>query len=85
MSKLCTGDTLTIPATVIHAVDLGGDEANYCLELPGGHTTWVRETVLAGVLDLGDDEGKAADGPPETKAVPAPPARKGGRKAAVSA
>ena len=82
---ISTGDTLTISAKVLHAVDLGGGETNYCLELPSGRTTWVLASQLDGVtvgeaVEAPDLESvgtaKAATEAPETKVVDAPPARK---------
>lgn len=71
---LSTGDTLTISAKVLHVVDLGGGETNYCLELPSGRTAWVLASQLDGVTV--DNAEKAATEAPETKVVDGPPAAK---------
>jgi hypothetical protein len=80
---LSTGDTLTIEATVLHVVDLGGGETNYCLELPSGRTTWVLASQLDGVSV--EDEPKAPTEAPETKVVTGPPARKAPARKRASA
>lgn len=76
MAPLRSGAELTIPAKVLHAVDLGGEETNYCLELPSGRTVWILASQLEGVIDDQDDDEKSVPDAPETKHVPGPPSKK---------
>lgn len=76
------GDTLTIDAKVLHVVDLGGGETNYCLELPSGHTTWVLGSQLG--VDQEEEAEKSVPGPPDTKSVPGPDQVKGPAKKAAA-
>ena len=75
---LHTGDTLTIEATVVHVVALGGGETNYCLALPSGRTTWVLASQLGDLaepaapeLDPAPAQDEPAE-PAETKHRPSP-------------
>lgn len=77
--SLSTGDTLTINAKVLHSVDLGGGETNYCLELPSGRTAWLLGSQL-GIRQDAKVETQAETEAPDTKVVPGPPATKTTRK-----
>jgi hypothetical protein len=80
MPPLRSGTELTIPAKVLHAVGLGGEVTNYCLELPSGRTVWILSSQLEGIID--EDEGeKSVPDAPETKHVPGPPSKKAPAKA----
>lgn len=73
---LRTGTKLAIEATVLHAVDLGGD-TNYCLSLPSGHTAWVLGSALGDQPSPEADEPEAAEPEAaETKHRPSPPTRR---------
>lgn len=78
-----TGTPITISATVLHVVDLGGGETNYCLELPSGRTTWVLASQLEGaIVEPPDVEsvGTTSDEP-----APAAPAKRAAAKRAAKA
>lgn len=76
MATYNAGDQLTIEAHVLHAVDLGGGVTNYCMELPSGHTAWLRSYQLPAPPE-DEPETRAVPEPEETKHVGSPPARKG--------
>lgn len=73
------GSSITIEATVLHTVDLGGGETNYCLELPSGHTAWLLGSQL-GIDQDAEVRAQAETEAPDTKVVPGPPATKTTRK-----
>lgn len=71
------GSTITIEATVLHTVDLGGEETNYCLELPSGHTAWLLGSQLGIRQEV---EAQAETEAPDTKVIPGPQTTKTTRK-----